>query len=146
MNAMSKEEAIVVTRSLNLPDVVFKIIDDKVPDKLVNYFSTPMVFDLTSKEQAEYGFGKILPLWSTSNGDIVFAYDFFKDDYFSFNWSGDVMKRFPSWNELISDSISRVMEITWDEQSEDEIFQLLTDIFTPFEIKDINSIFQKILK
>lgn len=145
MNALTRQEALKIGKALNLPDVVFDIIQDNLPDELVDYFSSPVFFDLSGLEQDEYGFGKILPLWASANGNVIFAYDFYNNDYFSFFWDGDVKKRFDNWDDLIKETVSWVMEIIWDDQSENEVLDTLKEIFSRFNVRDIEIIFKDII-
>lgn len=145
MNALTRQEALKIGKALNLPDVVFDIIQDNLPDELVDYFSSPVFFDLSGLEQDEYGFGKILPLWANANGNVIFAYDFYNNDYFSFFWDGDVKKRFDNWDDLIKETVSWVMEIIWDDQSENEVLDTLKEIFSRFNVRDIEIIFKDII-
>ena len=145
MNALSREDAVVLGKELNLPNVVLNIIEDKVPVSLLDYFSTPMVFDLTDVEQEEYGFGKILPLWSSSNGDVTFAYAFSSKDYFSFVWDGDVKARFEDWDDVLKEVVSRVVDIIWDDQSESEVLEALREMFDCFGVDDMDALFQSII-
>ena len=145
MNALSREDAVNLGKSINLPDLVLCIVEDKIPNSIINYFSTPIIFELNSEEQKEYGFGKVLPLWSSTNGDIIFAYDFSSEDYFSFTWDGDVKARFATWDDLIKENVSRVMDIIWDDQSEGEVLDALKEIFDRFEIENIDALFLSIL-
>ncbi|MBU2706331.1 hypothetical protein KCM76_10055 [Zooshikella marina] len=146
MDALTRENALNIAKNLSLPNVVLDIMDDKVPDSLIDYFSTPMVFDLSGEEQEEYGFGKILPLWSSANGDVIFAYDFMRNDYFSFVWDGDIKARFSTWNDLLKETVSRVMDIVWDDQTEDEVLEVLKEVFDGFEVDDMDSIFRSIIR
>lgn len=145
MNALTRQEALKIGKTLNLPDVVFDIIQDNLPDELVDYFSSPVFFDLSGLEQDEYGFGKILPLWANANGNIIFAYDFYNNDYFSFFWDGNVKKRFDNWDDLIKETVAWVMEIIWDDQSENEVLDTLKEIFSRFNVRDIEIIFKDII-
>lgn len=146
MNNLSRKDAVALGNSLNFPEVVLDIIGGEVPDSLLDYFSTPMVFDLSEEEQSEYGFGRILPLWSSPNGDVIFAYDLSNNDYFSFLWSGGVKARFSSWDDLLKENVSRVTEVVWDDQTEIEVLEVIKEIFDDFGVVDIEGVFKSVLR
>ncbi|MCL9783927.1 hypothetical protein M9194_21130 [Vibrio sp. S4M6] len=146
MARLTKDKAIVVAKGLNLPDIVVDIIAGNIPSSLVNYFSAPMYYDLTLDEQNAYGFESVLPLWADTNGNLIFSYDKLNDDYFCFYWDGTIESRYSTWNDLMKDTMSLVIENIWEEQSEDEVLNEVKFIFNRFEVGNIDDVFNSIVR
>lgn len=146
MKTPTRLEAAQAAETLNLPMAVTSILNDQVPTVLKNFISSPVIFSLSNSEQEAYNLGNILPLWSTANGNVIYAYDHSKCDYFSFYLDGGVKARFSSWEDLIVENIARIIDILWDEQTQDEIAQELKEILSDFEISDVNKLLSKALE
>ncbi|MEO0795943.1 MAG: hypothetical protein AAFX93_12310 [Verrucomicrobiota bacterium] len=144
MEFINRENAASMAYDLGLPDVVLGIINNQIPERIADYISTPMVYSLDAAEQDAYGYGRILPLMAVANSSIVYAYDFSRRDYFGFFWDGDIESRYESWNDLMREVVARTVDVVWDDQDRDEVFEILLAIFDGFEIDNLEEIFNDI--
>ena len=146
MKFLTQKRAIELIDDLQFPKVICDIINERTSGELhmTGCFSSPALYAMTKEEQEAFKLGEILPLWSPGSGSLVYAYDMLAKDYISFYLDADGIHKRYSWEELIKENISNVLDVIWDEFDEQEIVDEVKKVFSGFKVKNIEALIKEV--
>ncbi len=120
MDFITRDQARRDIVTLNLPQIVLDIFDEKpLPKNLDLRFCTPYpIFALEAEGQANYGHGRMTPLWM-SGGYTIVAYHHAREHrgYFRFDIeSGEEEPIFLTWQQVLVEEFQFLWESEWTDE------------------------------
>ena len=130
---------------LGLPAFFIDVINEKVVDPIDLHFACSPLYYLSAEEQEAYNLGDIIPLWSSYDGDINYAYDIKKDDFFLFYLEDGKVERRYNWQQLIKEKIETAMEHEFDSDIEvSDSIEKVKIIFSGLKLNNLDDLIKNI--
>jgi hypothetical protein len=132
---------------IGLAEFFIDVIDEKVINPVDLHFSCSPMYYLTGDEQKAYELGDVIPLWVSYSGDINFAYDIQKNDYFLFYLDDGKVERRYSWSLLLKQTVESVMEYEFDSDNDQaDAVNKVKFIFSCLKPNNLDELIKEILQ
>ena len=145
MNYLTREKASKLILEIGLPDFFIDVINENVTDPVDLHFACSPLYYLSEGEQKAYEFGDIIPLWASYSGDINFAYDIHKKDYFLFFLEeGEIEQRY-NWDQLMKQAVETAMEHEFDADIDNaDAIKKVKLIFSGLKLNKLDTIIKEV--